>query len=303
MERHPHGIVYFTDWTHRGQKAVTRPLNLMVLTSVRDTGTEDCNGSVIATPEGPRYMEGVIERLVRETAPAGALTGLVRFVGVITDDTERDMRASDYGVLPEAGRRWLHPLELTTHEGVRVADMTVNIPSAFRALPLSALEARTRAKSVFEVAVAEAMKRNGADILLSDHYMAKLEFLFGPMGYNGRVLNIHPAVTLPGHPFCFRGKTPTADAIARARSGTPTRTGATLHIVNERIDDGPPIALIADTPVYAADEPQHLRYRNYRIAKLPLLGAGLTHYALHVYPHLAAGVLERMGANARAAAR
>jgi len=38
--------------------------------------------------------------------------------------------------------------------------------------------------------------------------------------------------------------------------------------------------------VYAYDHPQHLRYRNYQRAKLPLMIMGLRHYIENIYPHL-----------------
>lgn len=274
----------------------TRPLNVVFLTSVRDTGTCDRNGTVVETGNGPRYMEGIIERTVRETHPlwqgpsglvyAGTLAGVVRVVGVITDDTKKDMKDSSYSVLPEPGRDWIYPLMLSTPDGQLVRDMTYNIPSSFRLLPLRATEERRQLKYEFEAKVLQKMRELGGDILVSDHYMARLDFLPQNLSLYGRVLNIHPAVTVEGHPYCFRGKTPTADAIAQARRGILTKTGATLHIINEVIDEGPPIAYIANTPVFPTDEPQWLRYRNYNLGKLPLFVQGLAHYAGAIHPYL-----------------
>lgn len=97
-------IVYYGETTLLQRKVVgTRPLNVVFLTSVRDTGTCDRNGTVVETGSGPRY-----------------------------------------------------------------------------------------------------------DVIVSDHYMARLDYLWGEFGLYGRVLNIHPAVTIAGHPNCFRGKTLTA---------------------------------------------------------------------------------------------
>ena len=105
-------------------------------------------------------------------------------------------------------------------------------------------------------------------------------------GKFGKVLNIHPAITKSDDPYCFRGPTPTRDAIERAKKDGCARTGATLHIINEVIDDGPLIAYVSGTPVYAQDEPQRLRYRNYQLAKLPLFVSGIRHYIQRIYPYL-----------------
>lgn len=264
-----------------------RPVNILFLTSVRDTGTCDRNGLLVNTRGGPRYMEGVIERTVRKTFSGQILEHHARVVGVITDDREHDMRESDYPVRPHEGRPWIFPHDLMTPDGERLIDRTVHIPSDFRGLPIGAVDERQTSKLAFEQAVYEQMRSRGADILVSDHYMARIEFLIGPtLGLFGKVLNIHPAVTLKDHPFCFRGPTPTKDAILRAQTGVNVKTGATLHVVNPTIDDGPPLAYIGATPVYRDDEPQWLRWRNYQHAKLPLFIAGLMHYLTSIYPYL-----------------
>lgn len=262
------------------------PVRILFLTSVRDTGACDQNGVVVGTPQGPAYMEGVVERTVRATLSGGALAGLVEVAGVITDDSPLDLRGSDYSVLPQAGKPWIHSLDLRGPDCRLISGITFNLSSYFRHLPLGAKEERRKAKKAFEFALLSKMRQLKADILVSDHYMARLDFLFPPVLPFGRVLNIHPAITLENHPCCFRGKTPTADAIARAKTEAGVKTGATLHVVNSVIDDGPIIALAAGTPVHASDEPQHLRHRNYQLAKLPLFIGGMAHYVGSIYPHL-----------------
>lgn len=273
----------------RNSQHAGEPVNAMILTSIRDVGSCDKNGGIIDTPQGERYMEGTIERIIEETRQGGKLHGTLRLVGIITDDLERDMRQSSYAAYPHPEKQWVHPLELRDAHGETVAgeDMTHWIPSDFRSLPLSDTENRARKKEEFERRVLELMRQRNADVLISDHYMARIAYMIGGEYKKfGKVLNIHPAVTQTGSPYCFRGRTPTQDAIDRAKTNGQTFTGATLHFINEVIDDGPQISFVAGTPVYPHDQPQHLRYRNYQAAKLPLLVAGLRHYIGTIYPHL-----------------
>ncbi|MBI4407788.1 MAG: hypothetical protein HY565_04820 [Candidatus Kerfeldbacteria bacterium] len=245
-----------------------RPIRLLFLTSIRDTGECDRNGLVVGTGAGQRYMEGVIERTRREIQPGGKLFGYYQLVGVIVDDLPLNLK--DYPVLPTSERPWLWPQELDIP--------TWNIPSHFRHQPKMAVAERMQLKLEFEQAVYDLFRSLEADVIVSDHYMARIEHLIDRHGLAGRVLNIHPAVTVRGHEFCFRGPTPTADAIARAQHDPATVTGATLHLVNDIIDDGPAVAYGVGTPVYPNDEPQWLRWRNYQTAKLPVFVAGMLHY-------------------------
>ncbi|MEI8230658.1 MAG: formyltransferase family protein [Candidatus Peregrinibacteria bacterium] len=265
------------------------PVGVLFLTSVRDIGADDHVGQIVATDEGPRRMEGIVERTVNETRSGGALEGILRVAGVVTDDLSRDLRHSSYPVIPEPGRDWIHPLDLETTEGQLVVDprFTINVPSDFRALPRADRDGRAQRKEAFERRVMDIADERGADVIVSDHYMAWIQYMINDQyGRYGRVLNIHPAVTIPGHPFCFTGKTPTGDAIRHAQTGQPTFTGATLHFVDPEIDHGPPIAVASATPVHADDEPERLRYRNYQQSKLPLFIAGMRHYVERILPQL-----------------
>jgi folate-dependent phosphoribosylglycinamide formyltransferase PurN len=284
-------IIYYADHKSLEREASSaRPLNVVFLTSIRDVGSCDRNGIETPTRNEMRYMEGAIQRVISETYRAGSLFNVARVAGVITDDIESDLKDKDiaYPVEPTLGQNWIHPYDLRTPEGTLVREITHNIPSSFRALPLDAEIERRQQKYQFEAAVLQKTQDLGGDVIVSDHYMARIDYLVGgALGYFGRVLNIHPAVTIEGHPFCFRGKTPTVDAINRAREeGSPIKTGATLHIVDWEIDKGPAIAYTADTPVYPDDKPEWLRYRNYQRAKLPLLIEGFRHYAEAIYPNL-----------------
>lgn len=264
-----------------------KPVRIIFLTSLRDVGADDRNGQIILTKEGHKYMKGIVEHAIEACHPGGALHGVCEVAGVVTDDSEKDLAGSEFPITPTPGRRWIHPLDLRDHEGTLVTERTVHLPSLFRALPIDDLAGRYKEKKGFETSVVRTMKEFDANVVVSDHYMAKIEFLIkGTFGLSGRVLNIHPAVTLHSNPYCLRGKTPTADAIARAKSGRSTRTGATLHLVNEEFDAGPVIHWDAPTPVYPNDTPEELRWRNYKMAKRPVFTEGMRLYVHDVLPHL-----------------
>lgn len=282
------GIKYFGFADQNGTPArlPRQPVRIMFLTSVRDVGVWDLNGSLVQTAKTRGYMQGVVEftdRIAR--TPGSLLYGLVQIAGGIYDDLPRDLSASAYPLAPTAGRPWIYPRDL---------DLPLfHIPSAFRDLPMLDKDGRARAKLGFEAAVAEKMREQGAQVLISDHYMAKIEYLFPPLLPFGLVLNIHPAVTLPGHRFCFRGPTPTADAIARRKTEEAVMTGATLHVVNRVIDDGPIVAYSAATPVYEDDTPPDLRFRNYAV-KREVFEWGLRHYLTRLYPRFLVPVSDEL---------
>lgn len=286
-----------------------KPLRVVILTSIRDVGASDRNGEPHQLMDGhSHYMMGAVEAIAEASRPGGVLGGLVEVALVITDDTEADerlLKLGGYPRVPTPGMPWICPLELklpqpptTAHTAgdgalVATADVTRNIPSSFRSLRLSERVGRRVAKREHELAVLAAFQQADGDVLLSDHYMARLEHVIGDecgIGI-GRVLNIHPAITRKGDPDCLCGPTPTREAIELAQArhcarGPPVRTGATLHLVTAKIDDGPAIALAEGTPVYPGDSERELRHRNYRLAKLPALIGGLAHYATRIWPHV-----------------
>jgi folate-dependent phosphoribosylglycinamide formyltransferase PurN len=225
---------------------------------------------------GPRYMRGVIEETVHECAHGGQLHELFEVCAVITDDTHKDLVRSDYPMMPSTGKPWIHRLDLADQQGILIRDVTWNIASSFRSLAHDDATGRAAMKFAFEREIQQIAKYTQADVIISDHYMARIDHLHAM--FPGRVLNIHPAVTKRDHPYCFRGPHPTADALEMARTGTPTMTGATLHYVNETIDDGPIIHWEASTPVNPAYTPEELRWYNYQ-AKRRVFTEGMLLYA------------------------
>eukprot|EP01103_Thecamoeba_quadrilineata_P019671 TRINITY_DN8071_c0_g1_i1.p1 TRINITY_DN8071_c0_g1~~TRINITY_DN8071_c0_g1_i1.p1 ORF type:complete len:302 (+),score=52.18 TRINITY_DN8071_c0_g1_i1:129-1034(+) len=260
-----------------------KPLGVLFVTSLRDIVLQDNNGEIIKTNRGDVLMEGIIHRTFKEVQPGGHLHGLVDIVGIIFDDTEKDIAKTGHSPsnLP---KDLIFPADAVNAQGVLLNDLIHHIPSMFRKLPISDAKGRETSKHEFENEILSTFRSIGADFIASDHYMARIDYLHKWLPY--RVLNIHPAVSLADHQYCFRGKTPTKDAIERAQQDGKAMTGATLHYVSDQIDEGNPIAFSCSTPVYPDDDRLSLLYRNYQLSKLPIFIEGLAHYVKHIYPHL-----------------
>ncbi len=266
------------------------PVRVAFLTSIRDVGKEDLNGSMVEPKDGPRYMMGIVEHAVLQCKPGGAQHGLMEVACVVTADLEKNLAESPYPLTPTPGEQWIHTLDLCNHHGDLIIDRTVHIPSTFRSLPIDAVELRQRAKLAHEERIFRVASHFGAEVIISDHYMCRIVYLHKRLP--GLVLNIHPAITWTNHEFCFRGKTPTADALAMARArrgtGRPTMTGATLHYVEDEIDGGRIICCGPHTRVDADDAPGELRYRNYAQSKRRVLTEGMYHFLTSMFPELRA---------------
>jgi folate-dependent phosphoribosylglycinamide formyltransferase PurN len=278
---------------------VGHPLRAAILTSVRDVGAEDRNGDTVKVAGRQEYMTGLLEgvaNLLREGRHG--LSKVLEIAGVINDDDPRDT-LNGYGVSPKDGK-WVHPADLRNGRGERIVSLTQNIPSSFRKLPLSDIDGRAFLKGEFERQVESVAQQMGADILISDHLMMRIDQLLdGRYGF-GKILNIHPAMTRSGFQYGLRGKTPTSDAIRRAHGEKidPAtgqveppyfHTGSTLHLVNRVIDDGPVLADGELTAVHPDDEPQELRFRNYP-TKIKVFAEGMRHYYRSVFPYVERGL-------------
>lgn len=296
------------------------PLDIAIATSLRDIHREDRNGQMLNLRGQKVYMMGVpealmhslngdTERLQAWTRGVGTLNrDLIgpdyfdaterriltigeelrerfRLVGVIYDDADHDLapqRGPAFPLDPHAPN-WIHPPDLRTQSGELLTSHTAHIPSSFRSLPRQQQDERATQKSEFERELHQvAIGQMGADVVLSDHLMVILSDLLGqPYDLRGRLLNIHPAITDRNDIDCFRGDTPTADAIAAAQT-RQVHTGSTFHFIDEGIDTGPAIARLKPTPVLATDKPQELRHRNY-LTKVLVALEGLAHYYDRLY--------------------
>lgn len=266
---------------------LARPLRVCVATSVRDIGCDDRANRVIEVGGTPVFMQGSLHALLDATAQE--LRGVVEVVGIVVDDIpERQDRAElnqhgeDYTAIPDESDRWIVPRGYALPDGRPLLEIVTNIPSDFRALPrrtTAHLATREREKCRFERELGSFADEVGADVILSDHLMVKLEHLFREGPYASRVVNIHPAITWELDSNRLRGRSPTRDAIERAQTTGYGLTGASFHFISPELDEGPVICDRERTRVSPADEVATLRFRNYREAKIPVLIRGLEYLA------------------------
>ena len=106
-----------------------------------------------------------------------------------------------------------------------------------------------------DAAIAEILRLHGVDLVILSGYMKRI----GPRtlaAYRWRILNVHPA-PLPR----FGGAGMYGDAVHRAVLGAGARvTGATVHLVDDLYDHGPPVAS-REVPVLPGDTVHSLRER------------------------------------------
>lgn len=261
-----------------------RPLRVCVVTSVRDVGCDDLANRSIKIGNESVYVRGSLHALLDATKHE--LRNVVEVVGIVVDDVagsaEIRRNGQFYSHLPIQGEDcWIVPKGYTLN-GIPLTEMVRSIPSAFRKLPrLNASDwiERAREKIRFERAIHDYAREQGADVILSDHLMVKLEHLYREGLYAGRLINIHPAITWQGDDNKLRGRSPTRDALERAREKNYLKTGASLHFISQELDAGLVICDGERTPVHLSDSPSELRLRNYKFSKIPVLISGLRYLA------------------------
>ncbi|MDQ0352461.1 phosphoribosylglycinamide formyltransferase-1 [Alkalibacillus filiformis] len=87
-------------------------------------------------------------------------------------------------------------------------------------------------KATYEQAVLDVIRKYGVDWIALAGYMRIVSLtLLKP--YEGRIVNVHPSL-LP--------KFPGKDAIAQALDAEVTKTGVTVHYIDEGVDTGPIIS-------------------------------------------------------------
>ena len=275
-----------------------RPLRVLFLTSIRDVGKSEGVGKTWPSKSGrSHYLKGTIEAAL-EASRGGSLQDEIEIAGIITDDMERDLRGSDFVAHPSQPGLWIFPRSLRDTQDELATSLVMNIPSDFRALPLTAREERTEAKMRFEKSVYDTMQAVGADVIISDHFLAKIDYLIDDahFGLFGRVLNTHPGITRKDHPYRCLGVDTDILAWHHARgerlldggkivSVKPhSKTGASFHVVSEKIDDGPVLCDGELTPIFCSDTPEEIGRRLYSTSKNLIFIEGVKHFARNIFP-------------------
>jgi folate-dependent phosphoribosylglycinamide formyltransferase PurN len=266
--------------------APTRPLRVAFLTSVRDVGKIERVGAQLKNEPGRRLI-GTIEATLRALQETD-LGNFIEVVGIITDDMPSDLKSSSFSPAPTGGSNWIFPRSLRNARGDLAVDLTRNIPSLFRALPQKSLSDRRLAKLEFEAKVFDFFDECRADVIVSDHFLCKVEYLIDPhhFGLYGRVLNTHPGITRPDSPYCCRGWLTYELAISNAKASAPHLglTGASFHVISADIDGGPVLCDGALTQVYPSDTIRSLINRIYPTSKNPVFLSGIKHYSSNFWP-------------------
>jgi len=275
------------------------PLKVAFLTSIRDVGKEERVGKCASPGDSSSYVKGTIETALKESS-VGRLAGYIEVVSIITDDLVKDLRGSDYVASPDQSGTWIFSRDLRTSSGALASSITTNIPSSFRTLPLNDTVGRKSAKLEFENRIYEAVTQSGADIILSDHFLARFDFLINPDFYPmlGRVLNTHPGITRHDHPYKTCGKETYSHMRNHARGlrlqddGTfeqvkPHSTaGASFHLVTSGIDEGPVLCDAELTSILPTDTDEEIAQKMYSTSKYHVFIEGMRHYASNIHPLL-----------------
>ena len=248
-------------------------LKILVVTSLRDVAVTCQSGQFVNIDGIPTYMKGTLENLLEETNTNGNYAKEIQIVGVLIDDIPNKDNLENFSIFPEDNYDWIMPKEYI-YRGVPIREMIYNCPSIFRKISLSKSQKRKAKKQEFESQIVQLAAKLSADIVLSDSLLVILK----DVHHRIVTVNIHPAITNQNSVFCSRGVSPIEDILKKVEETGKTRTGASLHFINDNVDDG---AVIADTDIVEVEEgwdSRKLRYYTYQQAKNPLLLEGLSFF-------------------------
>jgi phosphoribosylglycinamide formyltransferase 1 len=128
------------------------------------------------------------------------------------------------------------------------------IPRAEAAgIPLALVNQGARSTAEFSAAVFDPIRHNKADLVILGGFLALLKI---PPDYQGRVINIHPAL-IPA--FCGKGYYGIKVHQAVLAAGVKD-SGCTVHFADDTYDTGP-IILQRTVPVLGHDTPETLAAR------------------------------------------
>jgi len=296
----PSGVtIYGPEGLSSDRRSPERPLKVAILTSIRDVGVEEGVGVCWQPGRPETYLKGTIETAL-EAIKDARLGDVAEIVAIITDDMGKDLRGSSYVASPDLEGSWIFPRDLRIGSGELASSLTVNIPSSFRPLPRWDIPGRLDGKADFEAKILQVMQQSGADILISDHFLARIQFLIDPdfHGLLGRVLNTHPGITRDDHPYPCRGKSPDEVALRHLRGERVLEDGTTIkirphskaeasfHFVTPTIDAGPVLCDGELTELTPSDTSRDITRKVYATSKEPVFIEGLRHYAVNVFPEI-----------------
>ena len=263
---------------------------LVYIWSLRNAAADKA-GQHIAYKDGTRYMKSVLESLV-EALENTALGDIYSLEKILFDDdadhlADRD-KLQEYGFSSGSTPHWFFP-PLLTVQGRTVASLMSAMPSSYRQYP-SGDSRRLEGKQAFEGRMEKALIDVKADVVVLDGLLIILNDLIRPAApFHRRIINIHPGITSATSPYQRRGAYASLDALYGARGvkvvnwqcmetvpcKTLSRTGASLHYVDEGIDSGEVIYEALNTTIAADDTILELRWNNFNQSLYPALHEGL----------------------------
>jgi len=270
---------------------------LVYILSLRNAAADKA-GQYIDFKGEQRYMKSPLEYLA-EALNGTQLGDAYSLEGIVYDDDAHSPRdqavLADYGFAWHPDRKWIFPKDLQA-QGRLLRDMLHAVPSTYRRLPLDSAD-RVAAKSAYERTLLDKLLTLQADVVVLDGLLIILDELVRPGAhFHRKMVNIHPGITRIESPYERRGACATLDALHGAQGSkvvnwttmqkvpapTVTKTGASLHYVDNGIDSGEVIFDVLGTDIAPEDTILELRWNNFNRSLFPALHQGLALLAPHV---------------------
>ncbi len=132
----------------------------------------------------------------------------------------------------------------------------------------------------YSAAMYQTLDAHGVDLIVMAGYLRKMSIF---PGWEGRIFNIHPCL-LPDAACYAAGKGLFGERVhAAVLANGDTVTGATVHLVTDDYDAGPPLASV-EVPVLPGDTPVTLGTRVFRAEKA--LYPATIHDYMNAHPEL-----------------
>jgi len=248
-------------------------IKLSYFTSFRELILDEGVSTIVVDEESGEelgYRMGNLEHLARTIAQGNnQFAETFELAMIFSDDSDEQFQASK-----SITQTW--PLDIGLYlngkenDIITLEDLAVRIPSQPWRQIKNPRE-KAKAKQAYEQQILSHLHANDVDLVIVDSYLTLFDNVL-LKGYQGRILNIHPAITDLSNPYRLPGVTPTRDAYTRARYGfvivddkkkpetwpegevaevqfqgrtrkavnTPKYaiTGVTVHVIDELVDHG-----------------------------------------------------------------